>query len=409
MNNLFLIIIGLYLLLSPFYIFASGSPQPSDFIVAFGSLLFLVSGRLNDTFKYQIVRHLIRFVLVVIMVNMIYFFYFYFKSIENRMYMPVFFYIFNFSFYLFFFSVIKSVERKTFNWIGFFIVLSLLIQCTLALLGFQGGFKETASSRAVLFFNNPNQLGYYALLMLSLFTVLPSWFRHYKPTMVLTIIMTSYLVLLSNSRAALAGIIVLIVIILIKEGIKFKTSAFILIFALIALLPIFFESDFFQQYLTSLEVRNQRHENTSISQAQIRGYDRMWIHPEYLIYGAGEGKYDRFDSYHNLEMHSGIGTIIFSYGIAGFVLFVIFLYQTVKHGLFLNLMLISPILIYNLTHQGLRNSLLWIIFATIYITTYHSKQIKSLKKIYMYARLNRSTVQPDVPPKTSQAASQTLI
>src|SRR5918994_582076 len=55
-----------------------------------------------------------------------------------------------------------------------------------------------------------------------------------------------------------------------------------------------------------------------------RGYDRIWRHPEHLVFGAGEGAGLRFTEFGGLvkEMHSTLGTVLFSYGIVGFSLFV---------------------------------------------------------------------------------------
>src|SRR2546422_1043712 len=54
---------------------------------------------------------------------------------------------------------------------------------------------------------------------------------------------------------------------------------------------------------------------------EMRGYDRMTNHPQYLLFGAGEGAYYRFQSAWPRELHSSYGTLLFCYGIFGTALF----------------------------------------------------------------------------------------
>jgi hypothetical protein len=370
MNKFILIIIVLYLLLSPFYFFESGMPQPADIIVSFGIIIFVLAGYLRKVSKDIVVIFFFRFLLLVALINSIYFLYYSNEGIDNIMYMAVLFYIFNFFFFIVLLFILKfSNFSKTVNYLSFFIILALGLQFVLALFGIQGGAKDEVGARQTLFFNNPNQLGYYALLMLSLFAILPSVYRKNKFTMTLTIVFSACLILYSGSRAAMAGVLILGVIMLYKEGFKFKLKSIFLVVA--ASFSIFFlwGTKFVQEKISFMEVRGERNENTNISEAQIRGYDRFWIHPEYVFYGAGEGRYDRFNSYHELEMHSGFGTVLFSYGILGMILFIIIIFKAIEKDKLFNFMLLLPVLIYNVTHQGFRHPLFWALLAAIYIVT----------------------------------------
>ena len=58
---------------------------------------------------------------------------------------------------------------------------------------------------------------------------------------------------------------------------------------------------------------------------ESRGYNRIYEYPEQILLGAGERGRWRFGPGHEHELHSSFGTVLFSYGIVGFVLFSTFL------------------------------------------------------------------------------------
>jgi hypothetical protein len=216
--------------------------------------------------------------------------------------------------------------------------------------------------------------------MYTLFTVIPSKIRGNKLGVIGMLIMSSYLVLFSLSRGAFVGVLMLNVTIFLKEGFKFKLSS--LIFTGLLLLSGFLivsNTDYVSNKLESLQVRNEQKKSTFDREIKVRGYDRIFNNPIYLLYGAGEGGVDRFDTFNNKELHSGFGTVLFCYGIFGFVLFIIFLYKIMQPSLFKNLLLLLPVFAYNLTHHGLRNTLFWILLAFVYIVSLHKDDINKTK------------------------------
>lgn len=378
MERFILIIICLYLLLTPFYLFPSGQPQPADYLIAFASLIFFLSGKFLQVSSNKVVLQLFKLVLLISLINTTYYIYYLgFQGISNSVYFHSLFYIFN---YLLFLIVIYLFSRtkwqKTINTISLFILISLTIQFLLGVLGIHGWTSEERN-RPTLFFNNPNQLGYFSLLMLSIFATLPSNYRSNKLYVFFILFVTSYLVLLSGSRAALGGVVLLGALIVVKEGFKFRASSLVFIFAFIATIPVLINSDFVRNRIDLIERRNERYIDTEVSQIQVRAYDRILIHPEYIFFGAGEGLYSRFDSWHKKEIHSAFGTILFSYGVLGLYFFLSFLYLAFNKSLYYNLILFLPIFIYNLTHQGLRTSLFWVLIATIYIVSLQNQNERS--------------------------------
>lgn len=342
-------------------------PQPADIIIIIGGLGFFFSNDFRKTFNLEIVKKLFRFVLLVLIINFIYWFYYQaILGIENKIYFSSLFYIFNLFFFMMFVSLLKEKDKldsKSINLISFVIIITVSLQCVFAILG----IGNSDSLRATIFFNNPNQLGYFSLLMLSLFTILPSSFRKNIFLTILVISTCGYLVLYSGSRAALVGVLLLASMIFYLEGFKLKIKSVVLILILFISIPLLLKSDFIKSKVDSISTRNERFEESNVSEVQIRGYDRFMLHPHYLFYGAGEGLNERFNSYHSLEMHSGIGNILFSYGILGFVLFVGFIKNVINKDMFFYGLLLMPIITYNVTHQGFRDSLFWVVLASVYL------------------------------------------
>lgn len=126
--------------------------------------------------------------------------------------------------------------------------------------------------------------------------------------------------MISGSRASLAGIFVLAIILFVNEGFKFNVKSILFsMFVIMISLNVLLTSDWFVDQWEVVKHRNQVKESTFESEWQIRGYDRITLYPEYILYGAGEMANKRFvKSYQQLEMHSAFGTILFSYGIIGF-------------------------------------------------------------------------------------------
>jgi hypothetical protein len=215
--------------------------------------------------------------------------------------------------------------------------------------------------RQTLFFHNENQLGYFALLAASVFCLGTKYFEIRTWYQVLFYAAVIYLGALSVSKAAIAGIILLAALALLDRPSRLLLGALLSAGLLVvtAVLP----ADLAPGFVGGLEQRVavQRVDDTW----EGRGYDRLVNHPEYLILGAGEGAYTRFQSVLPSELHSSFGTLLFCYGIVGAVLFVSPLIVMCRPRPLLVLYLL-PTCAYGMAHQGLRSSLFWVLLAFLY-------------------------------------------
>jgi hypothetical protein len=210
--------------------------------------------------------------------------------------------------------------------------------------------------RASLFFNNPNQLGYYALVSACLLALVHRRLRLSRLKNGLALTACAYLALLSTSRAALAGIVMLLAVMLFSNP---KTIVLTCVLSIAAVLVIGPISDTLEQ----AEVRVTQNRSPETSFAEERGYDRIWKNPEYLVLGAGEGNPARFTPAGQKphELHSSFGTVLFGYGIVGFGLFLVFAARLFRGALLRESFMLAPVGIYTVAHNGLRFTSLWLL------------------------------------------------
>jgi hypothetical protein len=109
-----------------------------------------------------------------------------------------------------------------------------------------------------------------------------------------------------------------------------------------------------------------------------RNYDRIIKFPQYLIFGAGEAKFTRFNKNFNLELHSALANILFSYGIIGFCLFMTIIIKVVLYLNLDNFFYFVFFMLFTIPHNMLRWPLFWIVILIFY--KYNNIQYETNKK-----------------------------
>jgi hypothetical protein len=165
---------------------------------------------------------------------------------------------------------------------------------------------------------------------------------------------------ISASRAAAGGVAVLLVLMLFSNP-KILVAACLAGAAVVSGVgPV---ADAIEASQDRVLNRSSR---SDASFFQERGYDRIWRNQQYLLLGAGEGGLSRFDDtayVKNMEIHSSAGTILFSYGIVGALLFLVFTWRLIRGARARLVITLLPPLLYTGAHQGLRFTMLWVVLA----------------------------------------------
>lgn len=345
---------SLYILLFPVYIFKSGLPQPGDILMLLLVPAVLLTGR-NRLFRDAILptRALMMFTAYVLLVNVTWTIALdsYTLNTKDGFLITPSYYIYNAVFFLVA-LVLYTRYRERFLWLTLQLTLaSVVIQVLISFVYSKGG------SRSAVLFNNPNQLGYYAVLSASILCF--GRRRLGLGTLPATIGMlaSGYLALLSASKAALGATAILVIVGLVSNPrfIVVSTLGFLLLLV---------SSDRVTEALTKARSRIDTDESAGFFEE--RGYDRIIDNKQHWFFGAGEGGYRRFKETSVIgahELHSSAGTIFFCYGIIGTALFVVFSWRVMQRARMRYVLMLLPAAAYGLTHQGLRFTLFWVLLA----------------------------------------------
>lgn len=349
----------LYLLISPIYVFSKGLPQPADYLIfAFGFPALLIAmikhqGSMPKVFIFGII-----FAGLTIAINLIHFSYLY----NDRLLKHSLYYIFNFCVFLYTLIIFRQNPERV-NQLTYYAVATIIIfQFFYAPL-----FGEVELLRNLGSFNNPNQLAYWSLLNMAILIVLK---RDKKFTFfdLMLFGMCIYLESLSLSKAGMIITVLMTGTIFFLPNVP-RNGRYLMIagFIIFLMVQLFEPETFvrkFQQVdqITKVVARIQNIGQESDDSAEGRGYDRLIKYPHYLVFGAGEGAFYRF-GIGAQEIHSGIATLLFSYGVTGFVFFGLFLWAVFNNLPKQYYILLFLIFLFGIPHQNIRFTYFWVFLA----------------------------------------------
>jgi hypothetical protein len=356
MNRFALAIWGVVVVVTPFYLFPSGMPQPADVILAgliVGSLL--VWGWKTYPRALPATSWGMAFFLVTIIVNLA----FGVLRQNTSFLLPVLFMAFNATTFLFALGMGYSEPKRFIEVTGNASAASLCLQVVVSLI--LGGVSH---GRAHLFFNNPNQLGYFALTTATLLVVCSTRVRLLRGALPVGLLAGLYLAALSLSKAALIGYALLLVLVSFRLQKRTQTRVYL---AVGLLLLVMFTSGVMDRWLilSNVSARLQSVGVSNDDNLAARGYGRITGYPQYLAFGAGEAEPSRWMLGPAKELHSSWGTILFAYGFVGLFLYVGFLVSTAQTAGLRKFAYLTPLFFYGLTHQGLREPLFWVSVAFV--------------------------------------------
>jgi hypothetical protein len=351
-----LILWSLYVLLFPVYYLPSGLPQPSAVvIVLLAPLVFArFDGRVFAAARGP-VRALGVFLLYVIAETLIWTVLesAYTLSARNGFLIVPIWYLFDFLVFLLTLLLYRRYRERFVKVTLWLVLISVMVQSGFALV-----ITAAHGARGKLLFNNPNQLGFYAVLSATLITFGRGRVRLNNKLVAAGLVACAYLGLLSASKGALLAIGLLV-------AVGILSNPRMIILAAAAMLLLLAVSNPVSEALDRTTSRFGR--TDELGMLESRGYDRIVNHKEYWFLGAGEGDYQRFEDTTVIgdhELHSSGGTIFFCYGIVGALVFLNFVWQIVRRAPFRRSLLLLPAFVYGLSHQGLRFTLLWVLLAT---------------------------------------------
>lgn len=368
-----LLIFQIYIVGEIFHVFKSGYPQPADFFMFLAIISAGIAFLMRPDAKLSnLVMAGILFAAYTFIINIIN----YAFNPDLEFLLSSLYYVFN---TLSMFTIIflanrdpETLQKKFYT----ALLISVGLQVIVGFLLFQG-----PSFRAIGTFNNPNQFSYWALLSFCILIALRYPARLTSVDLLVGGILTWFIIAGLSKAAMLAYALALLGILfsnMVSPAIRYITG-----FSILCLLSfVLFDLQSFTDKLWALERAEGIYERfTSAGEqaddtVEARGYLRLLENPEYVLLGAGEGAYHRFKTPY--QMHSGLGTILFSYGIVGASLFAMMIFLIFKNLPRLFWVLLAAIMFYGLTHHNIRFTYFWVFLGACYLASLKALALRRL-------------------------------
>lgn len=364
------IVILLYFALKPLYLTSSGSLQLSDIVLLCSIAMFVLQSRGKIVMQQKSTEITSIFVFILlyqICVNLVW-------SIivdDNSINRHSLYYVFNF---LAFTVCLYIGERIGIDRIKKAVALGAFFSAIITVIGLI--FFTGIGTRSTGFFNNPNQLGYYSVIMLTIIALCKDQLT--KIQIVIIFIVSFWSMIASLSKAAIIAyfgeLLVLILFNQKKKSLKRVIVQLLLIAALgTAIYLLFFsDSSLVLENETLLQMRYRilyMSEENDSNLAYGRGYARVLEMIPHIIWGTGEGAYERFVARHGTEVHSTFISLLTCYGLIGLMSYLYLFANCMGKGkrFFNSCVIITGLFLYSITHNGIRNTLLWLILAVMFL------------------------------------------
>ena len=397
------VVLFLYIATSIFYVFPSGSPQPADWLMVLGLGVAFISflQKKNKTIS-KLAFIAFSFALYAFAINLINFFF----MLDIAFLKSSFYYVYNAAIMLF----IVWLAQKNIQLAGKSIYYGLIVAVIIELISIEF-FPSFRGIRHTGTFHNPNQLAMWSLFAMCFLIILrkQSKFNLMDYFLILGL---AYIQTLSLSKAGLICFCLLGVSLLFTRSMS-NYVKFCLLCSLVVLTAFSFHNAHviktFSNNYENIKNTYLRFENIgkeSDDSLAGRHYTRIFNNPEYTLIGAGEGGYMRFgDTMKNQEIHSGLGTILFSYGVVGVGLFCFVLYAVSRGAGLHAAFIIFVLMLHGLTHQNVRFTHFWVFLGMMYSLRYLPAmgvegKFKGLQLRMQNLRINRPAVSPAQPTDT---------
>lgn len=370
------------LALSPFYFWESGVPQPSHIVLGTAIVVQFLTSKLIWE-QWWIWAGL--FVVYALVVDLIV----YILYADIYTLLSPFYYAFNFLVWIHIINIgLKTGVGRFLRAVELVLWVSLFLQLILV---FSELGRMYGGNRAMGTFNDPNQMANWLIWTAIILGIIAKTLNGSWAYGIIAWAAASLATLRTASRSGSLGFLVMALIyvyIIGSKGSAFITGragfrlkavlATLLIFVFFLMVLMATGQDLIRVLISVFEdifsiLIERLHIDLNFL-VEERGYDRLWKFPEYLLLGAGEGANQRWAkrTWFLGEIHSTLATVMFCYGIPGFVFLFTFFYNAwLRLGnTWRKLFLLAP-LIYGMGIYNLRNFFFWFGLAVLYVSAQH--------------------------------------
>ncbi len=235
---------------------------------------------------------------------------------------------------------------------------------------------DSSVSRQIIAFSNPNQLGYYAIIMLTIGILWGEYLSLWQ--LRLFILGTLYLNFISLSKASIiAGVVSIAFCIIYRYNNKGffhrRNKVFLIVCGIVCILALLLAGTSGEEasllHRVFDRIANMGKEADS-ALGNGRGYNRIFEMNTNIFWGMGEGAYERFSVMTGNEVHSTYISILASYGGIGLFLWLLCMAEFLlrKKQVWFVLVSLSGVALYWVTHNGIRNTMVWMVIALLSIS-----------------------------------------
>lgn len=359
----------------PLYLQKSGTLQISDilFVLVFGLLFFNRSRIFQNDLEKKWLSVFLLCMMYQFTVNAFWYYRIQRESLVDAapLLKSNLYYVFNFIVCLTIFQM-RSVRGSSHTLKLY--LLGCFLSVIVALIGVLMNYRWRG--RASGSFNNPNQLGYFCIVVL---TAVTFFAKKIKPSLRLILVVFCVgMSLLSMSKASIVASAVLLFAYFINSrdrvGPAKLVSVLLSIIAVGVVIYILMYADweFLNEQPIVVSLRRRLGSITTENDSDLgsgRGYDRLREIGLWVLSGVGEGANGRFATMTGKEVHSLYASFIVSYGFIGFFMLIWIVSKPLfaSKRYFRSLLCISGVLAYCVTHNGIRSTLLWALLAMLLI------------------------------------------
>lgn len=381
------ILLLLFILLRPFYFRAAGQVQPADGLL----MLYFFCRVYKDVKEETIVSNIKKnqllyiFLIFAIMINA-----FYHKVVADPRFMYS-------SLYLVYigitvYSYDSGVSRSLIDKIRYILYVNLGIQFLIYCSGLGRVYYELWENGATRYmgtFTDPNQLGFYVFIIL-VFVYLTKHERIDRYLFPISTVVGIFLAIQSKSLSALLGLFVLYVLLILQfVSEKLKLSRVALCVGLVLItsgVGYYFwpSADFHLENVEYTTVNRIRYKLYKVIYAdgikdilRERAAEKILNYPEYFLYGAGEGNYERYYPEPVNEIHSSFVNLFFSYGIIPFTLLISWFKKRLRRLNAVSWITFTAILVESMFLVNYRQALFWIAWITLFYLNEYKEKAKS--------------------------------
>jgi hypothetical protein len=371
LQGLVLVLFLSYIIGDIFQVFPSGNPQPSDFIMALvvGAVVTGLAFKIREPHRLLVVLALLLF--WIWQINIVHY------ALYNDTYFlwSNAYYLFNVATFLAVSTLFQYFDTMFIRSVRFTLLLALIVELVAVIvISSDVAPREPGLYRSVGTYDDPNQLANWAILALcSLLVLAPQ--ERLGGVEIAGIVATTYIVLSSLSRSGALGLTIVLLVALTALRIRATWLALLTCAAVPAIILSWSNMrgiDAFFEQGTPAQVASRFHESDRDDNIAGRGYERLWLFPEHLILGAGEGAYWRFrggTAFEQTEFHSSLGNILFSYGMVGLGLFGCFLWEVFRRAPLQHKAYFLGPMAWGLFNYGVRFSTFWVFLAIVYASS----------------------------------------